>query len=218
LDELMAPVDREVLSQHSLTVAPLLLGATLVSTLGGEPVAVRITEVEAYEGADDPASHAFHGPTKRNAVMFGPAGHLYCYFVYGMHWCANITCGPVGVASAVLLRGAEIVGGLDRAQARGPNLARSVKRSQLASGPARLARSMGLNGAQTGIDLLDDRSSIRLTSLGPEMPYLTGPRVGVAVAAEWPWRFWLDGEPSVSSYRKGRTKAAPETRQTSRRD
>jgi DNA-3-methyladenine glycosylase len=220
------PAAREVLTLPALQVAPLLLGATLISTVGAEQVTVRITEVEAYEGAEDPASHAFHGQTKRNAVMFGPAGHLYCYFVYGMHWCANITCGPEGVASAVLLRAAEITAGLDYVLARTPVVARlagpgrpagrgrPAGPAKLASGPARLARCLGLDGSHTGLDLLDPASPVRLAALGPGQPSETGPRVGVAVAADRPWRFWLADAPSVSSYRAARKKSARPTRQT----
>ena len=104
-------VDRERLARPSYVVAPRLLGAVVVSDVGGRSVAVRLTEVEAYNGSDDPASHSFRGETTRNAVMFGPAGHLYMYFTYGMHWCANIVCGVEGQATAVLLRAGEIVDG-----------------------------------------------------------------------------------------------------------
>src|SRR5690349_24719137 len=113
-------VDRGRLARPALLVAPLLLGAVVESERGGERVAVRLTEVEAYEGAADPASHAFRGRTARTAVMFGPAGHLYCYFTYGMHWCANVVCGADGVAAAVLLRAGEVIDGIDVARARRP--------------------------------------------------------------------------------------------------
>jgi DNA-3-methyladenine glycosylase len=213
-------IDRELLSGPALQVAPVLLGATVLSRIGGAPVLVRITEVEAYEGALDAASHAFRGQTKRNAVMFGEAGHLYCYFVYGMHWCANVTCGQPGTAAAVLLRAAEIIDGEPVAQAR--TLARTstrLSRAKLASGPARLARVLGLTGERTGLDLLDHRSPVQLTGLQltaglPPADYLTGPRVGVAAAAEHPWRFWLPGEASVSAYRPGGRKRIARTRQT----
>jgi len=213
-------IDRELLSGSALQVAPVLLGATLVSSIGGAEVLVRITEVEAYEGALDAASHAFRGQTKRNAVMFGEAGRLYCYFVYGMHWCANITCGRPGTAAAVLLRAARILDGEPVAQAR--TVARTQSRhspAKLASGPARLARVLGLTGEHTGLDLLDRRSPVQLTALpaaGAEPPadYRTGPRVGVAAAAEHPWRFWLPDEPSVSAYRPGGRKRVAATRQT----
>jgi DNA-3-methyladenine glycosylase len=200
-------VDREALAKSSVDVAPLLLGAVLVSTVDGAEVAVRLTEVEAYEGPDDPASHAFRGETPRTAVMFGPPGFLYCYFTYGMHWCANVVCGPDGVATAVLLRAGEVVRGVDVAMSR-----RSAARSprDLARGPARLAQSLGLDRATNGADLCDPGSPVRLESLGAPLParVRAGPRVGIAVAIERPWRFWLDGEPSVSVFRPGGRKRA----------
>jgi DNA-3-methyladenine glycosylase len=209
-------IDRELLARPALQVAPLLLGATLLSSFSGAQVLVRITEVEAYEGSLDAASHAFRGPTKRNAVMFGDAGRLYCYFVYGMHWCANVTCGQPGTAAAVLLRAAEILDGEPVAQAR--TLASGTTRLspvKLASGPARLARVLGLAGEHTGLDLLDPGSPVRLTALEqPAADIRTGPRVGVAAAAEHPWRFWLPDEPSVSAYRPGGRKRIAGTRQT----
>lgn len=210
-------IDRKLLSRPALQVAPLLLGATLVSGVGGAEVVVRITEVEAYEGSLDAASHAYRGPTKRNAVMFGEAGRLYCYFVYGMHWCANVTCGQPGTAAAVLLRAAEILDGEPVAQAR--TVASSTTRLstvKLASGPARLARVLGLAGEHTGLDLLDPGSPVRLTALAdqPSADYRSGPRVGVAAAAEHPWRFWLPDQPSVSAYRPGGRKRVVATRQT----
>jgi DNA-3-methyladenine glycosylase len=219
-------IDRELLSGPALQVAPALLGATLLSTLEGAQVLVRITEVEAYEGAVDPASHAFRGQTRRNAVMFGEAGRLYCYFVYGMHWCANVTCGRPGTAAAVLLRAAEILDGEPVAQARTRT---RLSPAKLASGPARLARVLGLTGEHTGLDLLDSRSPVRLTApavsalqvtdrqvggVGPPAGYRSGPRVGVAAAAEHPWRFWLPDEASVSAYRPGGRKRIASTRQT----
>jgi DNA-3-methyladenine glycosylase len=204
-------VPRGLLAGPALTVAPLLLGATLVSELGGAPVVVRITEVEAYEGQQDPASHAFRGPTKRTSVMFGEAGHLYCYFVYGMHWCANVTCQQPGTAAAVLLRAGDILDGEPIARSR---TATSVPAAKLASGPARLARSLGLTGAHTGLDLLSAGSPVRITALDPPAEYRTGPRVGIAVAAEHPWRFWLPDAASVSAFRPGGRKRIRASRQT----
>ena len=142
-----APADelRELLSLDAREVAPLLLGAVLTHEGRDGAVSVRITEVEAYLGPHDslhpdPGSHTFRGATARNAVMFGPAGHLYVYFTYGMHHCANVVCGPEGVASAVLLRAGEIVAGEGLALAR-----RTTSKSpkDLASGPARLATALG---------------------------------------------------------------------------
>lgn len=197
------PVTRERLARSAVDVAPRLLGALVVSELGGARVAVRLTEVEAYEGLDDPASHAFRGQTNRTAVMFGPAGHLYCYFTYGMHWCANIVCGPDGTATAVLLRAGEIVAGQETAWARRPAARRPA---ELARGPARLATCLGLGAAQNGIDLCDPAAPVRLEFLPARRRpgVLAGPRVGISVAAERPWRFWLSGEPSVSSYKPGK--------------
>lgn len=169
-----------------LEVAPRLLGAVI--THGG--VSVRLTEVEAYAGADDPGSHAFRGTTPRNAVMFGPPGHLYVYFVYGMHHCANLVTGPSGDPGAVLLRAGEVVGGAELARARRPG---SSDRD-LARGPARLCRALG-------IDLGDNGRCPDLSPGGPVVQISTGPRVGLRHAADRSWRFWIAGDPTVSAYR-----------------
>ncbi|MGI8665236.1 MAG: DNA-3-methyladenine glycosylase [Jatrophihabitans sp.] len=201
--------DRELLAGPALVVAPSLLGALLLSTVDGQDVLARVTEVEAYEGGLDPASHAFRGRTRRNSVMFGPAGHLYCYFVYGMHWCANIVCGGPDEASAVLLRAAEIVQGEQFARQRRTS---PMPAARLASGPARLARGLGLDGRHTGLDLLNPVSAVQLLELGSPAAVCSGPRVGVSVAVEHPWRFWLPDEPSVSAYRRGgRPRTRPPT-------
>jgi DNA-3-methyladenine glycosylase len=195
-----ASVDRSWLSRRAVDVAPDLLGAVIIGTGAEGTVAVRLTEVEAYEGADDPGSHAYRGQTQRNAVMFGPAGYLYVYFTYGMHWCANVVCGPDGVPSAVLLRGGEVIEGLDLARSRRRS-ARSDR--DLARGPARLASALGLIGADNGSDLCAADAPIRLERGGgrPALDVMTGPRVGLANGATRPWRFWLDGAPTVSPYR-----------------
>ncbi|HET6209416.1 MAG TPA: DNA-3-methyladenine glycosylase [Jatrophihabitans sp.] len=206
-------MDRRRLAGSAVQAAPALLGALLTSDLGGCRVEVRITEVEAYEGELDPASHAFRGPTRRNQVMFGPAGRLYVYFVYGMHWCANVVCGQPGAAAAVLLRAGEIVAGEQHARDRTPS---PVGAAKLASGPARLARCLGLSGSHTGLDLLDPGSPVRLEALGAPAEHRAGPRVGIAVAAEHPWRFWLPDDPTVSPYRPGGRKRAAGNRQTGR--
>jgi DNA-3-methyladenine glycosylase len=183
------------------------------STIGGEEVAVRLTEVEAYEGLDDPASHAYRGLTRRTAVMFGPAGHLYCYFTYGMHWCANVVCDVDGRASAVLLRAGEVVRGVEAA--RGRRAAARTDR-ELARGPARLATCLALGAATNGADLLGADSPVRLEGLATRRRrgVVSGPRVGISAAAERPWRFWLDGEPSVSVYKLGGRKRPVPGRQT----
>lgn len=196
------PVARERLVASSRVLAPRLLGAVLRSSVDGADVAIRLTEVEAYEGADDPASHAFRGLTARTAVMFGPPGYLYCYFTYGMHWCANIVCGADGHASAVLLRAGEVVRGADVAARRRP-AARSA--AELARGPARLASCLALGRACNGVDLCDPGSPVVLESMPLRRPHgvISGPRVGISAATQQPWRFWLPDEPSVSAFRAG---------------
>jgi DNA-3-methyladenine glycosylase len=164
-------------------------------------VTVRIVEVEAYGGVgEDPASHSHRGPTRRNTPMFGPPGTLYVYFTYGMHWCANVTCSPPGTASAVLLRAGQVVDGVEIARSR---RGRSTDRD-LARGPARLAQALGLDGAADGTPLLDGRGPAVLSAGAPVDParVRSGPRVGVASASDVPWRFWIDGDPAVSIYRK----------------
>ncbi len=180
-----------------LHVAPALLGARLVAG----PVTVRLTEVEAYSGQSDPGSHAFRGRTRRNEVMFGAAGHAYVYFTYGMHWCLNVVTGTEGEAAAVLLRAAEVVQGLDAARARRPQ----VRDRDLCRGPARLTKALGIDGSLNGAALLEPTSPLRLLPAPDPAPadaVRTGPRVGVGGdGAAYPWRFWLDGEPTVSDYR-----------------
>jgi DNA-3-methyladenine glycosylase len=189
-----------------LPAARRLLGCTVEADTPDGPVAVRLVEVEAYRGADDPASHSFRGPTPRNAVMFGPAGHLYVYFVYGMHFCANISCLDDGEAGAVLLRAGEVTSDLDVARHRRPAARRD---NELARGPARLASLLGLTREHNGVDVTDPASPVRVLAGPPVAEALvrTGPRVGVAAAHELPWRFWLDGSPAVSPYRPGRRRA-----------
>ncbi|MGB8651019.1 MAG: DNA-3-methyladenine glycosylase [Mycobacteriales bacterium] len=175
-------------------VAPLLLGCLLTA----HGVTVRLTEVEAYAGqGQDPGSHAHRGPTPRSEIMFGPAGRLYVYFTYGMHWCANVVTGPVGQAAAVLLRAGEVVSGVEVARGRRPG----VGDRDLCRGPARLCRALALDGDDLGADLLDPASPVRLLEGGHDAEVLRGPRVGVARGAETPWRFWLAGERTVSPYR-----------------
>ena len=184
---------RSLLEGPVLEVAPRLLGAVLRR---GE-VAVRLTEVEAYDGPNDPGSHAYRGMTRRNAVMFGPAGHLYVYFTYGMHHCCNVACGPAGRASAVLLRAGEVVAGHDVVRQRRP---RSSDRD-LARGPARLCQALAIDRADDGADLAQGPILLEPAPSAPPARIRTGPRVGLRDAADRPWRFWLDGEPSVSPYR-----------------
>jgi len=173
----------------------LLLGAVL--RVGN--VAVRLTEVEAYMGEIDPGSHAFRGQGKRNAVMFGPPGHLYTYFTYGMHTCANVVCMPEGVASAVLFRAGEVIEGAEVARER-----RTTSRalSDLAQGPARLTVALGIRLDDADNNLETGR--VRLELPQSHTPFSAGPRTGVSGdggSADYSWRFWIPGEPSVSPYR-----------------
>ena len=206
---------RAFFARPVLEVAPELLGCA-VSHAG---VTVRLTEVEAYGGANDPGSHAFRGQTPRTRVMFGEPGGLYVYFTYGMHWCANLVCGPPGAASAVLLRAGEVIEGLDLARSRRVG----VSDRDLARGPARLAMTLALNLDQNGIDTVVEDSPLVVRAglpgassrssgvAGPSREIVsTGPRVGVSGpggdAATYPWRFWLEGEATVSAYRPGKVR------------
>jgi DNA-3-methyladenine glycosylase len=190
------PLPRSFYNRPVLDVARDLLGAT-IDCAG---VRVRLTEVEAYDGPDDPASHAYRGQSARNAVMFGPPGHAYVYFTYGMHFCVNLVCGPAGRPSAVLLRAGAVIAGGDLAQARRP---RSTSRD-LARGPARLTQALAIDRTLNGTDVTIRSSPLRVLA-GQPVPddeVRRGPRVGVAQAHDRPWRIWVDGDPSVSTYRR----------------
>ena len=187
---------RDLLSGPVLEVAPRLLGATLRHVSAEGAVSLRLTEVEAYDGANDAGSHAYRGPTPRNQVMFGPPGFLYCYFTYGMHVCCNVVTGVEGRASAVLLRAGEVVEGAELARARRPG----ATDRDLARGPARLCRALGIELGDNGADLTS--GPITLTPAAePVAEVSTGPRVGLRGDADRPWRFWITGAPTVSAYR-----------------
>jgi DNA-3-methyladenine glycosylase len=248
-------VPRDFLARPAPEVAPELLGCVLEHETAAGLVAVELTEVEAYAGQADPASHAYRGMTRRNAVMFGPPGHAYVYFTYGMHFCVNVVCSGEGSVSAVLLRAGAVIEGEDLARARRssrrPGRAQSQETSpqmtpaqetppqetppqaplawrDLARGPARLCQALDIDRSLDGADLCVAGSPLRLrpaalgantggrttarseTGLtqrdGPvETPrnIVSGPRVGVSMAAEVPWRFWFAGDPTVSVYRRG---------------
>jgi len=167
---------------------------------GGGPVVVRLTEVEAYAGQADPGSHAYRGPTPRTAVMFGPPGHAYVYFSYGMHWCLNVVCSPAGTAAAVLVRAGEVVSGLETARSRRPG----ARDRDLARGPARLTRALGVDRVYDGASLLDPAGPLALLAAQPvpAAAVRSGPRVGVAGdGAPTPWRYWIADDPTVSAYR-----------------
>ncbi len=188
----------EQLAGPVLEVAPRLLGAVLRHETPAGMVAVRLTEVEAYDGERDPGSHAYKGRTARNEVMFGPAGYAYVYFTYGMHHCMNVVCGTTGRASAALLRAGEVVEGIELARTR-----RGLHRDRdLARGPARLCESLGIDLRHNGTTL--ERPPLQLQLAAEPVPagaVDTGPRVGLRHAADRPWRFWIAGEPTVSVYR-----------------
>jgi DNA-3-methyladenine glycosylase len=198
---------REFFAGPAVEVAPRLLGCVLESWSARGVVAVALTEVEAYAGEVDPASHAYRGRTARNAVMFGEPGHAYVYFTYGMHFCVNLVCQPEGTASAVLLRAGAVVAGAALARTRRGAGRRAgadgLADRDLARGPARLCQALGIDRSLDGTDVCDEQSVLRIRA-GTAVPagaVSTGPRVGVSSAATVPWRFWLAGEPSVSVYR-----------------
>jgi DNA-3-methyladenine glycosylase len=195
-------LSRDELAVDVVEAAHRLLGCELEADTADGPVSVRLVEVEAYRGADDPASHSYRGRTPRTQVMWGPAGYLYVYFVYGMHFCANVVCLTDGEPGAVLLRAGEVTSDLALARARRPTARRD---HELARGPARLTALLGMDARTNGVDLTDPTSPVRLLA-GPRVPssqVRSGPRVGVAAAEDIPWRFWVDGSPAVSAYRRG---------------
>ena len=202
----IAPMSAESLAVDPVTAALRLVGARLV----GRGVSAVIVEVEAYGGPPDgpwpdAAAHSFRGPTTRSAIMFGPAGRLYAYRSHGIHVCANVVTGPDGVASAVLLRAAAVDDGVDVASSR---RGAAVPAVALARGPGNLCSALGITMGDNGTDLFDPGSPIRLELAG-EVSVADGPRVGVSVAADRPWRYWLAGRPEVSAYRRSPRAPAP---------
>ena len=192
---------RDFFARPSTEVGPDLLGCVLWHDSPEGRVAVRLTEVEAYQGALDPASHAYRGETKRNAVMFGEPGFAYVYFTYGMHFCVNLVCQPAGTPEAVLIRAGEVVAGIELARKR---RGASTDRD-LARGPARLCQALAIDRAQDGADACGPGSPLgfgpRAETAGPEPSVCRGPRIGISRAADRPWRYWLAGDGHVSSYR-----------------
>jgi DNA-3-methyladenine glycosylase len=199
-------MNAELLAVDPVTAALRLLGARLV----GRGVSAVVVEVEAYGGPPngpwpDAAAHSFRGATARSAIMFGPSGRLYTYRSHGIHVCANVVTGPDDVASAVLLRAAAVDDGVDVAANRRGATASAVA---LARGPGNLCSALGITMGDNGTDLFDPGSAVRLELAG-ERPAAEGPRVGVSVAADRPWRFWLAGRPEVSAYRRSPRAPAP---------
>jgi len=197
-----SPLPRRFFDRPVLEIAPDLLGRVLVRTTPDGPIALRLTEVEAYDGPNDPGSHAYRGRTARNEVMFGPPGHVYVYFTYGMWFCMNLVCGPEGRASAVLLRAGEITEGTELARKRRIS-ARNDK--ELAKGPARLATALDVDRTLDGTDACaPGETPLRIVTGAPVPPdqVRNGPRTGVAGdGGVHPWRFWVAGDPTVSPYR-----------------
>jgi len=188
---------RAFYDRDARVVAPALLNKVLVAGRGDARLAARIVEVEAYCGADDPGSHAFRGPTARNATMFGPPGHWYVYFTYGMHWCVNAVCGPAEHPHAVLLRAAAPLTGLDVMRSR--RIAARRDRD-LCSGPARLAQAFGIDRALDGADIV--KGELRIVDDGTAPPDRPGvsTRIGLGTGRgdDLAWRYAVVGEPNLS--------------------
>jgi DNA-3-methyladenine glycosylase len=200
---LASPATRGFYDRPSVVVARDLLGRHLVSSTPEGVVVLRLVETEAYAGEDDPASHAWRGPTPRNRVMYGRPGHAYVYFTYGMHWCLNLVCEKEGRAAGVLLRAAEVVAGEDLARERRGH---AVPARRLASGPANLAAALGVDGGWDGTDVLARGARLRLRPGRPvdDDAVVAGPRVGITRAVDTPWRFAVAGNPCVSGPRRAR--------------
>lgn len=192
-------MNADLLAHPAEEVAPKLLGSVLTRKTPEGTVSIAITETEAYSGTADPASHAYRGRTPRNAVMFGPAGHLYVYRSHGLHWCANIVTGTDGIASAVLIRAGRVIEGEDLARKwRGER----VESPRLARGPGNFCQALGITAEHNGTDLLTG-ASVALSE-GEPVPAAfirVGPRVGVSRAHDWQHRFYLADDPTVSAYR-----------------
>ncbi|MDP9419259.1 MAG: DNA-3-methyladenine glycosylase [Actinomycetota bacterium] len=189
----MAPLERDFFRRDPREVAPELLHKVLVAG----PCRGLIVETEAYCGPADPASHAFRGPTRRNATMFGPPGHLYVYFTYGLHWCANAVCGAEGEGLAVLLRALRPLSGLEEMWTRRPAARRQ---RDLCSGPARLCQALAIDGSHDGDDLVSggDGTSIVDDGMAPPARVVRTTRVGISIATEEPWRWYVADDEHVS--------------------
>jgi DNA-3-methyladenine glycosylase (3mg) len=185
---------RAFFQRDAREVGPQLLNKVLA---GADGRAGRIVEVEAYVGAIDPAAHTFRGKTKRNAMMFGPAGHMYVYFTYGMHWCCNTVCGDEGEGNGVLIRALEPIAGLELMRAARPKIRRD---RELCSGPARLTQALGITGEQNGIDLVRARDGYTVVDDGTPPPENVpgSARIGIREGTDLLWRWYVAGNPNVS--------------------
>jgi len=190
----LAVLPRDFYRRDVRLVAPALLNMILQMSDGRSG---RIVETEAYSGADDPAAHSFRGMTRRNATMFGPAGHMYVYFTYGMHWCCNAVCGEVGEGSGVLIRALEPLTGLDAMRAARPRARRDV---DLCSGPGRLTQALGIAKEHDGADLVTSDRGVRIVTDGvpPPLEPVATPRIGITKAAERHWRWHVPEHRHVS--------------------
>jgi DNA-3-methyladenine glycosylase len=199
------PLGREFYARGVRVLARDVLGRLLIHDSAEGPVAGRIVEVEAYGGDDDPASHAYRGPTPRNRVMFGPPGHAYIYFIYGMHHCLNLVARRDGVAAAVLIRAIEPCCGEEIMRARRG----SANGRGLASGPGSVARALGLTRDQDGVDLV--RGPLWISDQPPVRGrrVVVSPRIGIRVGQERLWRYFLNGHPCVSGPRRGQPGRTP---------
>ncbi|HZQ97117.1 MAG TPA: DNA-3-methyladenine glycosylase [Candidatus Sulfotelmatobacter sp.] len=201
-----SPLDRAFFARRPRRVARELLGKVLVRREHGGPIlAARIVEVEAYLGEQDPAAHAAAGKTLRNAVLFGPPGHAYVYFIYGSHYCLNVSCEPEGRAGCVLFRAAEPLSGVERmAQFRGIELQGPQDWRKLTSGPGRLCQAFAITRARdNGCDLTSPASSLWIGDDGfsPRGIVLT-PRIGIVKATDQPLRYLLHGNRFVSGLKR----------------
>lgn len=178
-------------AQPADIVAPQLLGCVI--THNG--VSIRLTEVEAYAGAQDPAAHTYRGKTARNAAMFGPPGRLYVYFSYGIHYNGNIVCAPEGDGQGCLMRAGEVIAGEELARERRQRPDRAlIPFDNLARGPGNLGQALGLT-------LPDNGTEAQLTMREQEPEWVAGPRIGISKNSDAPWRFWIPGDKTVSSPR-----------------
>ena len=198
---LRTPLPRDFFNRDPRIVARELLGKVLVRREGRKKLVGRVVEVEAYLGKDDPAAHSFIGPTPRNQVMFGPPGFAYVYFIYGNHYCLNVSCQPEGIAGAVLFRALEPLAGIEAmAHARGIKIESQRDLPRLTSGPGRMAEAFGVTRIRdNGKDFTSPKSDLWLAgdNYVPESIAVTK-RIGITKAAEHPWRYLIAGSPFVS--------------------
>ena len=195
------PLARAFFVRDPRRVARELLGKVLVRQSSGARLTARVVEVEAYLGEKDPAAHAASGRTLRNAVIFGPPGHAYVYFVYGNHYCLNVSCEPEGKAGCVLFRALEPISGIEEmARARGVTIRGSADLRKLTSGPGRLSEAFGITrDRDNGVDLTEAGTGLFLADDGfPAGRVRTTPRIGITKAADIALRYVLDGNPYIS--------------------